>query len=1054
MRRDRYRHAKLQIRYVMPSARLTLREEDVVRLTLEFLHNRELHITQLSLERETGVINGCYSDDVLFLRQLILDGQWDDVLEFIQPLEALKAFDMRRFSYTILKHKYIELLCIKSEANVQGSSVDNAVEEVVKVLNELEKYCPSKEDYSTLCLLLTLPRLSDHLQYKDWNPSNARVQCFREVYPLVAEFLPGDRKASDPNANQSAKNDRLIQLIIKGILYESCVNYCQAKATGGQEAQSQEMSFSRLLDGSVGFSDSDLSLLSWLQSVPPETFSVPFEQRTLNVDVERLERPSLETSWTEHMLVTPIKPKTFPHSAMPFTRPRSAADIMTRSLMPVLDGLPYSAGGAASALNGNPRVMAMSTGDISLNGPMSRSSFASFHLTGIKNNKLMNTSVDRLFENEGEVFLSNSYAEFQQLPSIQEQTSTPKTHSNTLPGMHSTKSPERKVSNASTPEHRGRESPASMGTARSSRRDSLNERPVPAPVLTAPVEAVPNLDQSFSGELVKEFQKTKQKLQEALALREKEREELIRHINSENSKYAEECKQNVNKPVNGSTVPSRNAASSPKPNINGNGDAYRGPRNEAHDLGRRGSLALPHNPPKRDLEHPSQFASMLRRDPLASSTGSLKRDAAPSKWNGSKKDLLGGSMSALNGKNHLHPMRRNSRNYSTDSLDGGVKRNSWDPGRRGSSGSSVGWEEPIWETDRFKSTPRNGGNDIDSGGETGNNGNGRPRFVAVTSLEDVQAVRCAEFHPSGQLYAVGSNSKTLRICAYPKLTDLREDHQTYQPMVLFKRTKHHKGSIYCLAWSPVGDLMATGSNDKTVKLMRFNSDTSNLEGEEVELTMHDGTIRDLCFLEDTTNKSSLLISGGAGDCKIYVTDCATGTPFQALSGHTGHILSLYTWGGAMFVSGSHDKTVRFWDLRTRGCVNIVTPVTVPGTRQGSPVASLCVDPSGRLLVSGHEDSSCVLYDIRGGRNVQCFKPHSSDVRSIRFSPSAYYLLSGGYDNKLVLTDLQGDLTLPLPSVVVAQHQDKVISGRWHPSEFSFLSTSADKTATLWALPPI
>ncbi|XP_065162384.1 WD repeat-containing protein 47 isoform X4 [Atheta coriaria] len=351
--------------------------------------------------------------------------------------------------------------------------------------------------------------------------------------------------------------------------------------------------------------------------------------------------------------------------------------------------------------------------------------------------------------------------------------------------------------------------------------------------------------------------------------------------------------------------------------------------------------------------------------------------------------------------------------------------------------------------DAIKPVPRTA--DLDnSDGST----SARPKFVAVTALEDVQAVRCAEFHPSGQLYAVGSNSKTLRICSYPKLNDLREDHQTYQPTVLFKRTKHHKGSIYCLAWSPVGDLMATGSNDKTVKLMRFNADTSNLEGEEVELSMHDGTIRDLCFLEDTSNKSSLLISGGAGDCKIYVTDCATGTPFQALSGHTGHVLSLNTWGGAMFVSGSHDKTVRFWDLRTRGCVNLVTPVTVPGTRQGSPVAAICVDPSGRLLVSGHEDSSCVLYDIRGGRNIQCFKPHSADVRSIRFSPSAYYLLSGGYDNKLVLTDLQGDLTLPLPSVVVAQHQDKVISGRWHPSEFSFLSTSADKTATLWALPPI
>lgn len=96
--------------------------------------------------------------------------------------------------------------------------------------------------------------------------------------------------------------------------------------------------------------------------------------------------------------------------------------------------------------------------------------------------------------------------------------------------------------------------------------------------------------------------------------------------------------------------------------------------------------------------------------------------------------------------------------------------------------------------------------------------------------------------------------------------------------------------------------------------------------------MHDGTVRDLCFLEDTSNKSSLLISGGAGDCKIYVTDCTTGTPFQALSGHSGHVLTLYNWGGAMFVSGSQDKTVRFWDLRTRGCVNMVTPATVPGSR--------------------------------------------------------------------------------------------------------------------------
>ncbi|GAB1861281.1 WD repeat-containing protein 47 isoform X4 [Camponotus japonicus] len=934
----------------MPAAHLTLREEDVVRLTLEFLHSRDLHISQLSLERETGVINGQYSDDVLFLRQLILDGQWDDVLEFIQPLEALSDFDMRKFTYSILRHKYVELLCIKSEANViaagTNGSVDNAVEEVVKVLSDLEKVAPSKEEYSSLCLLLTLPRLTDHLQYKDWNPSNARVQCFREVHPLVEKFLPGDRKSIDSaHPVTSAKNDRLIQLIIKGILYESCVNYCQAKATGSKESEQVEMSFSRLLDGSVGFSDSDLSLLSWLQSIPPETFAVPFAQRTLNVDVERLERPSLETSWTEHMLITPIKPKTFPHSAMPFTRPRSAADMMSRSLVPALEaGLGPRSPGSKNTAIPSAALMALSIGDVN---PMSRSSFASFHLTGFKNNKLMNTSVDRLFENEGDVFLSSNYAEFQQLPSIQETTNAqPKAPPRTRGHSKSPDGVDVDPSATSTPERRvaGRESPA-LSTARSSRRDSLAEKPTGVAAKITEPTAIP------------EYQKQKQRLQETIQQKERERDELVRQLSAplpmqvtDNRLQGEGIKQPLGSkgpsPVHTST-PVRSGIQSPKPTINGS-------------------------------------------DPIA---------------------------------------RQNS-------MSGGIYDSRMSEGH--------------YDIIKSKQEPRP---ELDTSNGS-SNGGGRPRFVPVTALEDVQAVRCAEFHPHGKLYAVGSNSKTLRICAYPKLHDVREDHQTYQPTVLFKRTKHHKGSIYCLAWTPDGRLMATGSNDKTVKLMRFNADTSNLEGQEVELTMHDGTVRDLCFLEDTSNKSSLLISGGAGDCKIYVTDCTTGTPFQALSGHSGHVLTLYNWGGAMFVSGSQDKTVRFWDLRTRGCVNMVTPATVPGSRVGSPVAALCVDPSGRLLVSGHEDSSCVLFDIRGGRTVQCFKPHAADIRSIRFSPSAYYLLTAGYDNKLVLTDLQGDLTMPLPSVVVAQHQDKVISGRWHPTEFSFLSTSADKTATLWALPPV
>ena len=64
-------------------------------------------------------------------------------------------------------------------------------------------------------------------------------------------------------------------------------------------------------------------------------------------------------------------------------------------------------------------------------------------------------------------------------------------------------------------------------------------------------------------------------------------------------------------------------------------------------------------------------------------------------------------------------------------------------------------------------------------------------------------------------------------------------------------------------------------------------------GPEQDLTFHDGTVRDIVFMQDISNRASLLISAGAGDSKIYVSDCETAMPVSAMAGHTGRIQVIF-----------------------------------------------------------------------------------------------------------------------------------------------------------------
>uniref|UniRef100_A0A3B4Z8P8 WD repeat-containing protein 47-like n=1 Tax=Stegastes partitus TaxID=144197 RepID=A0A3B4Z8P8_9TELE len=851
---------------------INIKEAEVIKLILDFLNSRKLHISMLALEKESGVINGLYSDDMLFLRQLILDGQWEEVMQFIQPLEGMDKFDKKRFRYIILKQKFLEALCVNNamSAAEDPHNLELTMQAAVKCLHSLEEFCPTKDDYSKLCLLLTLPRLTHHAEFKDWNPSTARVHCFEEACAMVAEFIPADRKLSE--AGFRASGNRLFQLLIKGILYECCVEFCQSKATGEEITEGEVLLGVDVLCGN-GCDELDLSLLSWLQNLSPGAFTCAFQQKTLNIHVDRLVKPS-KAGYAD--LLTPLINRLSPCPTSPFRqRPHSADTYMSRSLNPALDGLSH--GLAAQDKRGM---------EANMKSALSRSL--------VENNvHLQDDSPERILKG------NNKYSTIQ----------------------------------ASGP---------------APRRDST--------------------------EHIQEYYRQRLRVQQHLEQKQQQRQLYQQMLLEGGVKPQDGAQHNLTE-----TFLSRSIQKLEEMNVG---------------IDHKGDEVM---------THLGQQWNGLTGNNSASSPRMSNTRHAPDK--GPPRDKPGGVSS--------HGLLSESPVPTSQSAE-----------RLKASG-------PTLQDDSSSSATRS----------THEPGKSKTQFVKVNQLEDTQAVRAVAFHPSGALYAVGSNSKTLRVCAYP---------ETPQPAVRFRRNKHHKGSIYCVAWSHCGQLLATGSNDKYVKVLPFNADSCNATGPDLEFSMHDGTIRDLAFMEGPESGGSILISAGAGDCNIYTTDCQRGQGLHALSGHTGHILTLYTWGGWMIASGSQDKTVRFWDLRVPSCVRVVG-TTLHGS--GSAVASVAVDPSGRLLATGQEDSTCMLYDIRGGRIVQTYRPHGSDIRSVRFSPGAHHLLTGSYDNRIIISDLQGDLTKPLPQTVAGEHWDKVIQCRWHPHDRTFLSSSADRTVVLWAPGP-
>ena len=225
----------------------------------------------------------------------------------------------------------------------------------------------------------------------------------------------------------------------------------------------------------------------------------------------------------------------------------------------------------------------------------------------------------------------------------------------------------------------------------------------------------------------------------------------------------------------------------------------------------------------------------------------------------------------------------------------------------------------------------------------------------------------------------------------------------------------HQGVVFCVAWHPDGQLIASSGWNDERKLFVVKVWDARTGRTAFSLPAGAETFA-VAFSPDGRH----LVTGGSSRT-VQVWDARTGHEVGTLGTHDREIRGLaVSRDGRHLASASADGTVKLWDAtRLREKQAARRAIRAWAARVA---VNLAFSPDGQRLVGAGEENTVRIWDVPTGRELQTLRGHSGDVWAAAFSPdpAGRWVASAGEDSAVKVWDSQtGDATSATSAVTRA-----------------------------------